>query len=156
MMKIYTNINIFHIKHIVKVMGYTLLQTLIAMLILGCSSFAAPISIQVIHIENAKASDTLTPIESQSCQHWKMSSDDVEIFFNKSLSFKETHYNIFDIYPCSISGKVQFDNKIWDFNINESGWTELHSGSEKIYIFGCIENDPECHQELEQFKGLEK
>lgn len=140
----------------VKAMGYTLLQTLIAILILSCNSFASPVNIQVIHIENAKALDTLTPIESQSCLRWKMSPDDIERFFNKSLSFKETHYNIFDIYPCSISGKVQLDKKIWSFDINESGWAELHSENEKQYFFGCIENNPECYQNLEQFKDLEK
>lgn len=114
-----------------------ILQTLIVILILSCNSFASLVNIQVIVIENAEAPNILTPVELQSYQRWKMSPEDVERFFNTSLSFKETHYNVFDIYPCSISGKVQLDGKIWNFNINESGWTELCSESEKNIFWLC-------------------
>ena len=71
-----------------------------------------------------------------ACDAWQLSAWQVERFFRLSERYASTPYSDFYQVPCSISGELQTDGRIWTFEINGGGAATLRAGGRTRY-WGC-------------------
>ncbi len=72
----------------------------------------------------------------KACQDWSMTEADVRRFFSLSTPYEDNPYSEFYQLPCSISGRIEVDGQVWDYEINAGGvgkWT----GKGKSRYWGC-------------------
>lgn len=75
------------------------------------------------------------PLQS-ACSQWRLSPEQVEQFFNLSSPYPGSPYSSFYQVPCSISGSLEAEGRVWTFEINGGATATWHAGEEVRY-WGC-------------------
>lgn len=71
------------------------------------------------------------------CNNWVLTKYDVGEIFSKSIGINSSEWNYYyDHLPCSYSGKLNFDNKSYNFNINGGSWLTVYL-NDTVYRYGC-------------------
>ncbi|MGY0620435.1 hypothetical protein [Lysobacter sp. A378] len=71
-----------------------------------------------------------------ACQAWELSAQQVERFFQLSEPYPSNPYSGFYQLPCSVSGELQAEGKIWTFEIN-GGATAIWRAEDEARYWGC-------------------
>lgn len=72
----------------------------------------------------------------QACQHWQLNKQQVKQFFELSENYSDYPYSLYYQIPCSITGTLKYQNKIWRFTI-DGGATGVWQYKTDIKYFGC-------------------
>jgi hypothetical protein len=81
------------------------------------------------------------PALAADCRQWSLTRRQAELYFRlgKPITMIEAHE--YDTLPCTISGKLRADGRIWNFEINAGATAIWRSGTD-LRMFGCA--DPAC------------
>lgn len=92
--------------------------------------------IQVLEIGRARYLGSPDAPQQQACASWKLSPQQVLQFFRRSSSYSNNPYSSFYQVPCSISGSLEAEGRVWTFEINGGATAIWHAGDEVRY-WGC-------------------
>lgn len=81
------------------------------------------------------------PALAADCRQWSLTRLQAETYFRLSKPITMVEAHEFDTLPCTISGKLRADDRIWDFEIN-AGATAIWRSGIDLRMFGCA--DPAC------------
>lgn len=81
------------------------------------------------------------PALAADCRQWALTGRQAEMYFRLSKAITMIEAHAFDTLPCTISGKLRADGRIWDFEINAGATARWRSGND-VKRFGC--SDPAC------------
>lgn len=105
-----------------------------------------PSSDQAVHVTRVGAAHyegTISGAEEAACRQWRLSASQVERFFRLSELYEDSPYREFYQIPCSISGELQAQGRVWEFRIN-GGATSIWASGEEVRYWGC--RDEQCRE----------
>lgn len=120
----------------------TTLVALTSALLTSCSSAHPPGAREAggnVHVMNVASphyvggkGDAL----QEACLDWHLSASQITRFFQLSESYQSNPYSSYYQVPCSISGELRAEAKIWTFKINGGGTATWHADGEARH-WGC-------------------
>lgn len=93
-------------------------------------------ALRVTKMEPAHYAGTAGGDEAVACGNWRLSTLDVERFFQLSDRYEESPYSLFYQAPCSISGALQAQGRTWRFRL-DGGATATWTGGGETRHWGC-------------------
>lgn len=110
--------------------------------LLSCSSASPPglavldAGIQVISAAPPSYDGAPGDALQDACQAWELSAQQVDRFFQLSESYPSNPYSGFYQLPCSVSGELQAEGKVWTYEINGGATATWRAEGETRY-WGC-------------------
>ena len=81
------------------------------------------------------------PALRTQCEAWVIDKQQAEAFFRHARRIKSTASHDYYHLPCSATGELAAEGKVWAFEINAAATATWKNGDE-IRSFGC--SDPAC------------
>lgn len=110
----------------------------IAVVLIGYSleSRADGVEVRITGIAPANYNGTARDDLRNACQAWELSAQQVERFFQLSEPYPSNPYSGFYQLPCSVSGELQAEGKMWTYEINGGATATWRAEGETRY-WGC-------------------
>lgn len=148
------NTTAFRTKHAAKALSFTALALTMCS-ILACTSRPDHLAksqpqstdaITVVRISrpsyNARGEQGSGAALRSECDRWKIDRKQAATFFRLSERISsETAHRDFYYLPCSVTGELEAEGKVWNFEINAAATATWVNGDE-IRSFGC--SNPAC------------
>lgn len=113
---------------------------LMMLLVTACRSESAFAShtaaLRVTRVDASRYEGNRGGTLEEACTNWRLSPVQVARFFRLSQHYQEDPYNAFYQLPCSISGELEAEGKVWRFQINGGATATWTSGEDERH-WGC-------------------
>lgn len=80
-------------------------------------------------------------VEESYCKSWGLTAEQAQEFFKLSDEYLEGRFQLFNWFPCNVTGVLESEGRQWQFFINQAA-TGVWRDGDTMRFWGCL--DSEC------------